>query len=911
MSIRYINPDTKISPDGKTLLAADSTGGGRLWDVATGKPIGQPPTRRLTGIGQVVFSPDGKTVLIAGSEGKAHLWDLATGEAIGQALSFPDYTSLVIGHDARSILATGPLASWLCDATPSRPVGRPFPCQTTPSDVVFDSDGKRVLIADYGWSENPRRARLWDTATGRPIGRPLEAFSRLGSGALSMMAIGPDERTVLVGGWDGTARLWNTSTGRRIGSALSHQQAIGAAAFSPDGRMVLTGSVDRTARFWDATSARPIGAPLVHGAAILAVGFSPDGTVALTGGRDSTARRWDVATGQAIGAPLRCSEHVSAVAFSPDGQTVVAECTDGTLAAWDAATGKPIGDASAHLPSCWAPARGRPGRAARGGSGGSTAQPAGLAEEGLAVSRRRRPRTGRSQALSPDGQTVLALGEDQRVWMLDAATGHAIGPPLLEPDAERSQISAYFSPDGALVLIDDAGQRLFWAEEPGRLRSLRLWKVPDLPDDFARVAAWVATLTGLELDDHGESRPMGHRDWQRRRDELRALGGPRQIEQDQFLDPVISGPDPLARARAWMDRKRWAEAEVAFDDVVAAWPEFGAFWLVRARFFAARSRPDEAAASFARAFALGIRDPKSIAEIVTDDAIFDRVLALSPEHDAALRLVRAESLARRGRNAEALAAMAPIVDRQPGARERISLRLGRARLYELLGSWSRAAIEFAALANMAPDDGPGLDDLGAMQEWDVAHDLAISRLLAGDLAGYRSACATMLQRIDTPTKLQRLDPRAGGPFYIADRVVDACVSAPDAVANLTALVRAAGVVPGGDHLVGAALYRGGLYREALNRLEGSNRSSRQPARDRLFRAMIHSRLGHAGEARRLLADADRWLEEAERSTPSTQSSSNQPDWQMVMDQQMTHLLRNEAEAVIRYDPVFPADPFAH
>jgi hypothetical protein len=64
-----------------------------------------------------------------------------------------------------------------------------------------------------------------------------------------------------------------------------------------------------------------------------------------------------------------------------------------------------------------------------------------------------------------------------------------------------------------------------------------------------------------------------------------------------------------------------------------------------------------------------------------------------------------------------------------------------------------------------------------------------------------------------------------------------------------------------------------------------------------FLALAHHRLGHHEEARR-------WLNK-------TGDRKANPDPNAVWEELEISLLRSEAEAVILYDPVFPADPFAH
>jgi tetratricopeptide (TPR) repeat protein len=145
----------RFRPDGRAVAARDASGVLRLWEVPSGKVLGDRP---LDGDGVTRFSPDGRVVAAAANLGVR-----------------------LLDADTLAPLQAGYL---------------PNPDRI--HDVAFSPDGAFLLTGHESGS-----AQLWDVATRKPVGPPAVLL-----GPIHAVTFTPDGKTCVCVAADGTVRRW-------------------------------------------------------------------------------------------------------------------------------------------------------------------------------------------------------------------------------------------------------------------------------------------------------------------------------------------------------------------------------------------------------------------------------------------------------------------------------------------------------------------------------------------------------------------------------------------------------------------------------------------------------------------------------------------------------------------------------
>jgi len=851
-----------FSPDGKTVLTGSRDRTARLWDAVTGLPL-SPPLPHSGEVWSVAFSPDGKTILTGCKDKTARLWDAASGRSVGHALEHPGGVRCVAFSPDGKIILTGCIdgIARLWDAASGQPVGQPIKHSPMVNPdytglvypVALSPDGKFILTGG-----DDKTARLWDAVSGQAVGQPIKHSAQVNSVAFS-----PDGKLILTGSADSTAQVWDAATGLRIGRAFEHQAPVNSVAFSPDSRSILTGSQDGMARLWDCDVGRPVGQLLDPGTSgsLQSVAFGLGGKTLFASDWDGRIRLWDVASGQLVGQPVKLGYHIFGIALSPDGKTILTG-GDGSIAQqWDSATGRPVGPALKHAGGVESVAFSPDGKMILTGCTDFTAR-LWDAATGLPIGP---PLPHRewvvSVAFSPDGKTVLTGSRDGTARLWDAATGRQLGQSMVHRDWV---VSVAFSPDGKAVLTGSLD------------RTARLWEAATgLPMGQPLVSSRPVTsaafspdgkalLTGskdmtAQLWDAATGQPIGapmpHPPPPARAEWLIVAFSPdgrllltSDLTTLRLWDVPAPLPDDLPRLAAWVE----ATTGLELDAQGSIRTLDGDAWQER------RRRLDQ----------LGGLPP-------------DPAPRLDPILVGAHPQARGEALAARGLWEQAEAAYAEAARARP-LNQWVWLAL--ARFHVERGHLDRAVATVAEAVRLIPDEAQ------------LREQLARVLLGSGDRAGWQRSTAAVLDRFGGTT-----DP------WTANSAAWACALGPEATSDLEAPVRLAEIgvrgvreldKPNYLNTLGAALYRAGRFDEAIRRLEEGIRlrGGASVPLEWAFLAMAHHRLGHRDESRR-------WLERLREHQPST-------DPAQFWNELGIRLLRSEAEAVILYDPIFPADPFA-
>jgi WD40 repeat protein len=332
----------------------------RVWDVATGKAVGEPLRGHTGPIAAVAIGElDDRTVIVSsGSEGGTQVWDLAQARPIAGPIRSQAYG----GAPARSLAVSklaglpvivsggshGNVEVWEL-ATGRRVSGPMFAFGGIVHWVALtERENRTVIVALH----NDRGLRIWELTSGQIVGETIASecnnFTRVRSVALAKRS---GTAVVVAGGGDGNIRAWDIATGRPVMEPLpAHRPSISALITAElDGRSVIvTGDQEGTIRLWELAARRLVGESIRQhdwSVTFLAKVTLEGLPVIVSGGGDGMLRVSDVSEYSSAAHPQPSPPHADSVrslALSErEGRPVVVTGgSDGLLRVWDLATGR-------------------------------------------------------------------------------------------------------------------------------------------------------------------------------------------------------------------------------------------------------------------------------------------------------------------------------------------------------------------------------------------------------------------------------------------------------------------------------------------------------------------------------------------------------------------------------------------
>jgi eukaryotic-like serine/threonine-protein kinase len=864
-----------FSPDGTRLASASDDKTVKVWDAATGQEVItlKGHTARVQG---VAFSPDGQRIFSASDDKTVKVWDPATGQEIRTLKGHTDLVrSVAFSPDGSHLLSAG--SDRTVKVWDSATGHETLTLAGHPSDgrgMAFSPDGKRFATSNYGDT-----VTIWDAANGRGV-LTLKAHSNI----VDSVAFSPDGKRLASASRDMTVKVWDAATGHETLTLTGHTGWVTSAAFSPDGSQLASAGFDGTVKVWDAATGHETLNLKGHTGPVSSVAFSPDGLRLASGGGDTTVKIWHAATGQETLTLKGHTDRVPGVAmspdsiilraarvtFSPDGSRLATAIGDETVRIWDLATGHETLTLKGHTSYV------------------------GKNDVGLR-------KNIYSVAFSPDGKRLASAGWGGTVKVWDLATGQE----TVTLGRGGSVYSVTFSPDGKRLASAGTGKTVkVWDVATGQEtltlkgHTAEVWTVAFSPDGSRLASAGLDKTVKVWDPATGQETLTlnGHTSWVLgvafSPDGSRLASG--GLDQTVKLWDAVTGKETLTlrgntggvgSVAFSPDGKRLASA--SWDDTVKVWdPATGQEMLTLKGHTGAVQK---------QAFPMRIA-----ARIASSSVAFspDGSRLASASDDTTVRMwdareVTPGSLVRD----EARGLILSLIDRlvtEADLRDRVardrtrSPKVRAAALDMIRGFWATRMRLRAERTHLRAEA-----TVASLFARLLLHEDVLAALQAQPAADpeIQAAClklvATWLESASECNEagwaLVRDSGRAEANYQRGLRLaMVACRLEPDNGFYLNTL--------------GVAQYRAGFMAEGLVTLTRVNDLNKEKVpSDLAFLAMAHQRLGHPAEARAMLD----WLRDALRQ--------GGPDINQAAEN-LAFLA--EAEAVVLFDPIFPADPFA-
>jgi DNA-binding SARP family transcriptional activator/WD40 repeat protein len=356
-----------VNPDGSTLAIANIAGQVLFFDTRTRRHVATlEPTPNKPAIQALAYSPDGSRLAVAYTSlpgataeypaGWRFLVALVDGHTrrVVERLAMPRERAIAgvqFSHDSRTLGVTlysldGVGSFRRFDTGTGRRSGAPVPVehpgrltfepfQSWPrSPVMTTSDGRRVVVGGVDG------VTVRDAATLSVLKRFPEAGKASIRTLPTAYALRGDDRTVAIGGEDGSLRLLDLTTGTLQTASGRHRAAVNEARFTRNGRTVVTAGEDDDVILWDVRQAAAAETLSGHARSVFSPQIADAGKTLYTASLDGTVLIWDLVGRRRLGQRFTAGAGNTRprYALSSDGRLLAHGQADGAISLVDVPT---------------------------------------------------------------------------------------------------------------------------------------------------------------------------------------------------------------------------------------------------------------------------------------------------------------------------------------------------------------------------------------------------------------------------------------------------------------------------------------------------------------------------------------------------------------------------------------------
>ena len=321
--------DIVFSPDG-TQFAVATTIGTWIYDAQTGKE-----NALLTGhevaVMSVVFSPDGQTLISADSSGQSRRWDVTSSEQLSILTEGNDIVEKVALSADSTKLVTMSLDDRFRLWDLNNPNTEPIvidDIEQSVDELEISPDGKFIATTKIPFHSRSDsfvenyRLQVWNLITeDLLINLPGE------KPRFTSLKFSVDGKTLITSDSNGEIQLWNVENGSTRLTIKGNEKGTRTLAFAPHSKLLASGDWDYKIRLWDISAEAEQSAPRKilegHKFGPSASAFSPDEKTLLTASEEGLILAWDIETGKQR---FKITGHIGGIqqlAFSDTGETLI------------------------------------------------------------------------------------------------------------------------------------------------------------------------------------------------------------------------------------------------------------------------------------------------------------------------------------------------------------------------------------------------------------------------------------------------------------------------------------------------------------------------------------------------------------------------------------------------------------